>query len=170
MPQSADSGPTTLPREDVVEREVAASAQDYEVMSLVGEAILPPQVVPLDVVGQTLKPAEVAQARLFEAALWAEIATLQQVARYQARGSMGPHERDPDASWPAEELVLTRARIQEAHRLLDRLKIRFLRPSGSDDPCDGAYALGWEFADLADACEGGGRLMSVACQRSPQPR
>ncbi|WP_375489147.1 hypothetical protein, partial [uncultured Mycobacterium sp.] len=84
--------------------------------------------------GQSHDAAEVAQARIFEGMLRSEISQLEQVARAMVdRGLRRRHRRTPDG-WPPEELVQLRARIDEAHRLLETLRRRFLHGSQGRDP------------------------------------
>jgi hypothetical protein len=49
------------------------------------------------------------------------------------RGLRQRQRRTPDG-WPPEELVQLRARIDEAHRLLETLRRRFLHGSRGRDP------------------------------------
>ena len=119
MMQSSDSGPVALPCGDVIGRAAFLFNADTE---------------PMDAPGATWRPAlahpgskaEVAQARLFEGILRAEIARLEQRA-----DSVAYHwwvRRDKNGDRPPEDLVELRRRIGEARRLLETLQGRFLRP------------------------------------------
>jgi hypothetical protein len=77
-------------------------------------------------------PAEIAQARLFEDILQAEVAELEQVA-YRLAGSL---DRLPeiDSHEVARDLLRTHQRMEEVHRLLHALHGRFPRPRGNGAP------------------------------------
>jgi hypothetical protein len=130
MTQFADSGPLALPRDDEPTRGPAGptaqkrSPQEPRraaVRSAGGGA------------AQSHDAAEVAQARIFEGMLRSEISQLEQAAKFMLdRGLRHRQRRTPDG-WPREELVQLRARIDEAHRLLETLRRRFLRESQGRD-------------------------------------
>lgn len=77
-------------------------------------------------------PAEVAQARLFEDILQAEVAELEQLA-YRLAGSLN---RQPglDSHEVAKNLPLISERIEEVHRLLHALHGRFPLPGWDGAP------------------------------------
>lgn len=103
-----------LPRDDVFRRAAELFDVDTE---------------PLSAPGATRRPAlnrsDVAQARLFEQMLRAEIARLDQRADAIAYHWWVLRVRDDDPQ--PEELVELRLRINEARRLLETLQGRFLR-------------------------------------------
>jgi hypothetical protein len=78
-----------------------------------------------------VKPAEVAQAWLFEGLLQAESADLYELAH---RMSTAP-DRQPDGNnrLPSPDLIQVRARIDEVHRLLQALRGRFGHPQPDAD-------------------------------------
>jgi hypothetical protein len=79
-----------------------------------------------------LNYAEVAQARIFDGILRAELVQLEELAKSIASRWMGPaNVRTGDSQQP-EELVQLRARIEEAHRLIDALWQRFLHSNESN--------------------------------------
>jgi hypothetical protein len=71
------------------------------------------------------QPAEIAQARVFEALLQAECAELQELAHRLAGDKY--QQPGPDDSRPSGELTQVRARIDEVHGLLRALQGRFPR-------------------------------------------
>jgi hypothetical protein len=75
---------------------------------------------------RSVTPAEVAQARLFEGILQAEVAELEQLA-YRLAGSQ---DRQPelDSREPTSDLLRIDEHIDEVHRLLQALHCRFPRP------------------------------------------
>jgi hypothetical protein len=75
---------------------------------------------------RSVTPAEVAQARLFEDILQAEVAELEQLA-YRLAGSL---DRQPefDSHEVAGDLLRIHERIEEVRRLLHALHGRFPRP------------------------------------------
>ncbi|MDA3640294.1 hypothetical protein [Mycobacterium xenopi] len=75
-----------------------------------------------DGVARQVNPADAAQARLFESILEVEVAQLQQLAMVLA-SRCGTHSVDDD-HLPETYSELT-ARIQDVHRLLERLRDRF---------------------------------------------
>lgn len=70
-----------------------------------------------------VKPAEVAQARVFESLLQAECAELHELA-HRVAGAANQH-RDTDSSAPSWDLMQLRARMDEVQRLLRALLGRF---------------------------------------------
>jgi hypothetical protein len=79
-----------------------------------------------------LNYAEVAQARIFDGILRAEVLHLEELAKSLASRWMGPaNVRTGDSQQP-EELVELGARIEEAHRLIDALWHRFLHSNESN--------------------------------------
>jgi len=71
-------------------------------------------------------PADVAQARMFDAILQGEIAELEQLAASLERKWLRRCERGiDDENRPPEGLVRMRGRVAEAQRLLDALRDRF---------------------------------------------
>ena len=71
-------------------------------------------------------PADIAQARLFEAALLGEIAELEGlVASMKARWLRRCERGIDDAHRPPEALVRMRGRVAEAQNMLDALRDRF---------------------------------------------
>jgi hypothetical protein len=71
-------------------------------------------------------PADVAQARMFDAILQGEIAELEQLAVSMERKWLRRCERGiDDENRPPEGLVRMRGRVAEAQRLLDALRDRF---------------------------------------------
>jgi hypothetical protein len=76
-----------------------------------------------NVPARPLKPAEVAQARLFEGILLTEVAELHELA-CRITGSSGP-QGDIDRDPPSLDLLRIQARIDEVHRLLEALRGRF---------------------------------------------
>jgi hypothetical protein len=81
---------------------------------------------------RSVPPAEVAQARLFEDILQAEVAELEQLARRFA----GSRDRQPelDSHEVAGDLLQIYERIEEIHRLLHALYGRFPRPRWDGAP------------------------------------
>ena len=78
-----------------------------------------------------VKPAEIAQARVFESLLQAESAELLELAHRMAGGMDQPS--DSDGSAPAWDLMQIRARIDEIQRLLQALQGRFPHPFPESD-------------------------------------
>ncbi|BCO35729.1 hypothetical protein MHEC_21620 [Mycobacterium heckeshornense] len=74
-----------------------------------------------DGVTRQANPADAAQARLFESILEVEVAQLQQLATVLA-SRCSTHSVDDDLPEAYSELT---ARIQDVHRLLERLRDRF---------------------------------------------
>ena len=71
-------------------------------------------------------PADVAQARMFDALLQGEIGELEQlVASMEQRWLRRCERGSDDENRPPEGLVRMRGRVSEAHRLLDALRDRF---------------------------------------------
>jgi hypothetical protein len=91
-----------------------------------------PWVAPVEYLGATemlarpAPPAEVAQARLFEGILQAEIAELHQRA-YHMGGSLY-RQSDVDNHEPCRDLLRIHERMDEVHRLLQALRGRFPQP------------------------------------------
>jgi hypothetical protein len=83
---------------------------------------------------QLRNAAEVAQARIFEDILRAEISRLEQLARSMLDRGLGHRTRRTPGGGPPEELAQLRARIDEAHRLLETLRRRFRPARRSDGP------------------------------------
>jgi hypothetical protein len=81
---------------------------------------------------RSVTPAEVAQARLFEGILQAEVAELEQLA-YRLAGSLDG-EPELDSHEPARDLLRIHERIEEVHRLLHALRGRFPRPRWDGAP------------------------------------
>ncbi len=81
---------------------------------------------------RSVTPAEVAQARLFEGILQAEVAELEQVA-YRLAGSL---DRQPelDSHELTRDLLRIQERIDEVHRLLQALHGRFPGPRWDGAP------------------------------------
>jgi hypothetical protein len=79
-----------------------------------------------DTLARPVKPAEVAQARIFEGILQAEFAELHQLA-YRMAGSL---DRQPsvDTNQPCRDLLRIHERMDEVHRLLQALRGRFPQP------------------------------------------
>ncbi len=89
---------------------------------------------------QSRNAAEVAQARIFEGILRAEISRLEALARSMLDRGLGHRVRRTPGGRPSEDLVQLRARIDEAYRLLETLRLRFLYPRRPDDPGSGRTA------------------------------
>ena len=71
-------------------------------------------------------PADVAQARMFDAILQGEIAELEELAASMEKRWLRRCERGiDDENRPPEGLVRMRGRVSEAQRLLDALRDRF---------------------------------------------
>ncbi|MDI3315820.1 MAG: hypothetical protein QJR12_16565 [Mycobacterium sp.] len=137
--QSADSGPHALPRDDMIDRRRAGRSPDYRRLSHRSRRPNTPRKSPRgDDVTEPLNAAEVAQARLFEAVLRMEIAQLEQLARPLADRWMRARRGRVGGGQPPEELVRLRGQIEEAYRLLETLRRRFLpdreRLRGRDNP------------------------------------
>lgn len=81
---------------------------------------------------RSVTPAEVAQARLFEGILQAEVAEQEQLA-YRLAGSL---DRQPelDSHELTRDLLRIREHIDEVHRLLHALHGRFPRPRWDGAP------------------------------------
>ncbi|MGH3552162.1 MAG: hypothetical protein ACRDT5_06100 [Mycobacterium sp.] len=79
-----------------------------------------------DMLARPVKPAEVAQARLFAGILQAEFAQLHHLADRMA-GSLD-RQPDVDSHPPSRDLLRIHARIDEVHRLLQALQGRFPQP------------------------------------------
>jgi hypothetical protein len=81
---------------------------------------------------RSVAPAEVAQARLFEDILQAEVAELEQLG-YRLAASL---DRQPeiDSHEVARDLFRIHQRIEEVHRLLRALRGRFPRSRWDDAP------------------------------------
>ncbi|MGH3957879.1 hypothetical protein [Mycobacterium sp.] len=129
MMQSADSGPLALPRDDAIGHTGAALPSFDEItapLNAPGGRRRPIE----GFLAHPLNPAEVAQARLFEEILRAEIARLEQLATSMENRWLDRRDRD-DGRRP-QDLVDLRTRIDEARHLLDTLQGRFLRPHQSD--------------------------------------
>lgn len=75
------------------------------------------------VLPRPVQPAEVAQARMFEALLQAECAELKELA-HRIAGALDQLP-DSDSSQPTPDLMQIRARIDEVHGLLQALQGRF---------------------------------------------
>lgn len=90
-----------------------------------------------DIVACPLRPAEVAQARLFDGILRAEIIQLEEFARFIANRRVGTADARIGAGQQPAELAQLRDRIAEAHCLLEALWRRFLHAHGFDDPRKG---------------------------------
>jgi hypothetical protein len=113
MTQFADFGPLALPRPDQPARGPDHAAD--------GGA------------DRSRDAAELAQARIFEGMLRSEISQLEQAARSMLDRGLKHRQRRASDGWPPDELVQLRARIDEAHRLLETLRRRFLYgPEGRD--------------------------------------
>jgi hypothetical protein len=78
-----------------------------------------------------VKPAEAAQARVFEGLLQAESAELHELAHRMA-GAVD-QQPDSDSSAPPWDLMQIRARIDEVQGLLQALRGRFLHPLQESD-------------------------------------
>jgi hypothetical protein len=71
-------------------------------------------------------PADVAQARMFDAILQGEIAELEELVASMEKRWLRRCERGIDEeNRPPENLVRMRGRVSEARRLLDALQARF---------------------------------------------
>ena len=71
-------------------------------------------------------PADVAQARMFDAIMQGEIAELEELVATMEKGWLRRCERGMDGeNRPPESLVRLRGRVLEAQRLLDALRARF---------------------------------------------
>jgi hypothetical protein len=71
-------------------------------------------------------PADVAQARMFDAIMQGEIAELEAIVTSMEQRWLKRCERGiDDAHRPPEALVRMRGRVSEAQRLLDALEARF---------------------------------------------
>ncbi|WP_156752352.1 hypothetical protein [Mycobacterium sp. ACS1612] len=71
-------------------------------------------------------PADIAQARLFDAVLLGEIAELEELAASMEKRWLRRCERGiDDISRPPENLARMRGRVAEAQQLLDALRDRF---------------------------------------------
>ncbi|BBY08949.1 hypothetical protein [Mycobacterium noviomagense] len=113
MTQFADTGPLAVSRRDEPARGSARAVGG-------GAA-------------QSHDAAELAQARIFEGMLRSELSQLEQAARSMLDRGLKHRQRRASDDWPPEELVQLRARIDEAHRLLETLRRRFLHgPEGRD--------------------------------------
>lgn len=124
MVQAWDSGPVALPLDEVIRRSRRVWPPDNK--------LLPPlpattETAPADEVAtHPLIAAEVAQAKLFERALRAEISRLEPLAAAMANRLM-KQQRMTDGR-PPEQLVELRAHLAELRRLLATLRSRFLYP------------------------------------------
>jgi hypothetical protein len=78
-----------------------------------------------DLLHPRVTPAELAQARLFEAILQAEFARLTEVANRVARPLGWLNHRDTGSGQPSPEVMQTHARTDEIRRLLEALRDRF---------------------------------------------
>jgi hypothetical protein len=124
--KSADSGPQALPRGDVV-HQLPAWPLGHKNLHLSPKTTSAHRIRSVDdEVTEPLRAAEVAQARLFEGTLRAEIAHLEQRARSMTRRWMVQRQRRIGDGRPPEELVQLRAQIEEAYCLLETLRRRFL--------------------------------------------
>jgi hypothetical protein len=83
------------------------------------------------VLPRPVKPAELAQARVFEGLLQAESAELHELARRMA-GTVD-QQPDTDSSAPAWDLMQIGARIDEIQCLLQALRGRFPHPLPESD-------------------------------------
>lgn len=81
---------------------------------------------------RSVTPAEVAQARLFEDILQAEVAELEQLA-YRLAGSLN-RQPELDSHEVAKDLLRIHERLEEVHRLLHALRGRFPRPRWDGAP------------------------------------
>jgi len=71
-------------------------------------------------------PADVAQARMFDAVMRGEIAELEEIVASMENRWLRRCERGiDDVNRPPESLVRMRGRVSEAQRLLDALRDRF---------------------------------------------
>jgi hypothetical protein len=142
MMQSADSGAHALPREDLINRRRGARPPDYSNLPWWPRRTDAPRHSPGDDDATApLNAAEVAQARLFEAMLRMEIAQLEQLARSIADRWMRLRQRRLGDDRPPEELLQLRAQIEEAYRLLETLRRRFLPQRERRRRHDGPDAL-----------------------------
>jgi hypothetical protein len=79
-----------------------------------------------DTLGRPAHPADIAQARLFDAVLLGEIAELEAlVASMEKRWRRRCERGIDDPNRPPENLVRMRGRVSEAQELLDALRDRF---------------------------------------------
>ena len=78
-----------------------------------------------------VKPAELAQARVFESLLRAESAELHELAHRMTGAA--DQQLDTDSSAPSWDLMQIRARIDEIQRLLQALRGRFPHPLPESD-------------------------------------
>lgn len=109
----------------VGERRVAAQSPAPGWAHRPGSA--PPGPRGIDACARPPHRADVAQARIFEAILGAEIAELQDLFASEEVGWLGRCDRGIDnLDQPPAGLVRLRGRIGEAQRLLDALHARFL--------------------------------------------
>lgn len=83
-----------------------------------------------NVLPRPVKPAEVAQARVFEGLLQAECAELHELA-HRMPGAVD--QPDTNSSAPTWDLLQIRARIDEVQRLLQALRRRFLQTLPESD-------------------------------------
>jgi hypothetical protein len=83
------------------------------------------------VLPRPVKPAEVAQARVFEGLLQAECVELHELAHRMAGGM--DQQPDKDSSPPSWDLMQIQARIDEVQRLLQALRGRFPHPLPDGD-------------------------------------
>lgn len=123
MVQSSDSGPVALPLDEVIRRSRHVWPPDHKALPPLPETAQMPSAD--EVATHPLIAAEVAQAKLFERALRAEISRLEPLAAAMANRSMN-RQRMGDGR--PEQLVELRAHVAELHRLLATLQSRFLYP------------------------------------------
>lgn len=124
MVQSSDSGPLALPLDEVIRRSRRVWPPDHKTVPPLPETTEMPSAD--EVATHPLIAAEVAQAKLFERALRAEISRLEPLAAAMANRSINQH-RLP-VGRPPEQLAELRAHVAELHRLLATLRSRFLYP------------------------------------------
>jgi hypothetical protein len=79
-----------------------------------------------DALARPAHPADVAQARMFDAIMQGEIAELEELVATMEKGWLRRCERGIDgADRPPESLARMRGRVAEAQQLLDALRARF---------------------------------------------
>jgi hypothetical protein len=125
MAQSANSSDSlALSRRPRNSRERWAAPVEYTDSRVLPKAVSGHRTLgTASVVPRPVKPAEVAQARVFEGLLQAECAELHELA-HRMPGAVD-QQRDNDSPSPTWDLMQIRARIDEVQRLLQALRGRF---------------------------------------------
>jgi hypothetical protein len=131
MVQPADSSvPLALSRRPRSSRGRWAAPAEYNDARVVPKTVNGHRTLgAASVLPRPVKPAELAQARVFEGLLQAESAELHELVHRMA----GTVDLQPDSSAPAWDLMQIGARIDEIQRLLQALRGRFPHPLPESD-------------------------------------